>query len=855
MDISIAIPAFRENKKIAREVAAKALALLLSLSLLGGPQHATAQEVSPVLEFPEAGLDDTSTYRGYTTRFFRDSAGNALQIYINQNNGRIVHLWADAANESISFTARDTAGQPANLTWDSPSAKLSSQGKTRYVQYTLSSKDPVLDIGFFLLGSMRKERDYQYQQRHLLPFGAEPFIEDELIALIENIERLPEKIRRRHLALLNAKNTAELHTRLVPQITARQDESRSIVLVRQPTFDGKNRLSLEVSADNKEVGVKVLKDKISIRSRQRQSVQLTIKIGTDSPSLTPLRLEDIFNSGFFRFYEQVKAEHDSLLRIASTAKNDERLLRFKRLERQVKSMELMSAQEKLLAGLPNYATYFGRDMMMSALMLEPVWKPAMLEHVIASVLRKLAPSGEVSHEEALGGQAIRENAAEYNKLMAKHFQQKAQTEDAGTNNALEKAEKLLGNLQATTENYRMLDDDFQLPVLAARYLARSDISGVRKQNFLQAAAGKEHGASRLALLMRNLVYVSNHSRAYVENPVAENLVDFPRLDEQRWFSGSWRDSGPGYANGRFAMDINVVWVPKALEAIEKIFAALREMNISLDDLQAVAPEIRNTRLIEYAQNPQVLHQAVKTWRRAVRHFEVHLTPQEIQQNVRAKQEWLPQEERTYWESVIAKRAADKESLDFLALSLDEKGQPIPVANTDPATRLFLEDFTDEILQTEIVPEDVLRWFRIFVVPFPAGLFLEGVGPAVANDAHASAEVWANFQRDPYHSPCTIWGREVNLLLLGLAKQIEAAYDPNGRIKDSSLNSYVQELRTMLDKTLTAVEASGLKHNELWSYRIVGNKLLPARYPTTTDLQLWNLTDLAVQYSLDRISGF
>ena len=37
----------------------------------------------------------------------------------------------------------------------------------------------------------------------------------------------------------------------------------------------------------------------------------------------------------------------------------------------------------------------------------------MMEHVIGSVLRKLAPNGEVSHEEALGGQAIREGAAEY----------------------------------------------------------------------------------------------------------------------------------------------------------------------------------------------------------------------------------------------------------------------------------------------------------------------------------------------------------------------------------------------------------------------------------------------------------
>ena len=174
---------------------------------------------------------------------------------------------------------------------------------------------------------------------------------------------------------------------------------------------------------------------------------MILKIGTDSPSLTPLRSKDIFNNDFFRFYEHAKSE---------------------RLARQVKSMELLSSQEKLMAGIPNYATYFGRDMMMSALMLEPVLKPAMLEHVIASVLKKLTPTGEVSHEEGLGGQAIRENSAKYNKLITEYLQFK--TENASTKKILADAENLLENLQKVTENYHMVDDDFQLPVLTARYL-------------------------------------------------------------------------------------------------------------------------------------------------------------------------------------------------------------------------------------------------------------------------------------------------------------------------------------------------------------------------------------------------
>ncbi|NOZ03188.1 MAG: hypothetical protein GXO92_01075, partial [FCB group bacterium] len=65
------------------------------------------------------------------------------------------------------------------------------------------------------------------------------------------------------------------------------------------------------------------------------------------------------------------------------------------------------------------------------------------------------------------------------------------------------------------------------------------------------------------------------TQAYVKRPVTENLISFPKLDENRWSSASWRDSGAGYANGRYAMDVNVIWVPKALESMDKIFTALR----------------------------------------------------------------------------------------------------------------------------------------------------------------------------------------------------------------------------------------------------------------------------------------
>jgi hypothetical protein len=194
----------------------------------------------------------------------------------------------------------------------------------------------------------------------------------------------------------------------------------------------------------------------------------------------------------------------------------------------------------------------------------------------------------------------------------------------------------------------------------------------------------------------------------------------------------------------------------------------------------------------------------------------------------------------------------RDSLAFLVLSLDANGRPIPVVNTDPATELFLESFTNEVRAGRAKPEAVRRDLAPFVRPYPVGLFVEDLGPLVANDTYASREVWEKFRKDAYHSPRVVWGREVNLLFLGLANQISGAFDAAGRPKDPVLTPYLRALRDALRRTLTAVNASGLKHNELWSYRVDDRRLRPVRYGTSSDIQLWNATDLAVQFALARL---
>ncbi len=238
---------------------------------------------------------------------------------------------------------------------------------------------------------------------------------------------------------------------------------------------------------------------------------------------------------------------------------------------------------------------------------------------------------------------------------------------------------------------------------------------------------------------------------------------------------------------------------------------------------SLAPSLDSTTLGEYRRNPASLGRAIEIWRAARRHFQVALPPALAERRVKARLAALPAADRRYWQKMFASRAATTDSVFFLALSLDTDGTPIPVVNTDPATGLFLREFTDSAsLRSTIDP---------FVHAYPLGLFVDSLGPLVANDAYAPRAVWERFRADAYHSPRVVWGREVNLLLLGLA------------------NAAGPVARDALNRTLAAVEASKLGYNELWSYRIARGRLLPVRYGTSSDVQLWNTTDLAVEFVL------
>jgi len=700
------------------------------LACLLAVQTASARETAPVLEFPTRGLDDSAAYEGYTARLYRDSRGNAVEIYIDAKTGRVVHLWADALNESIGFTARDSVAFGAR------SATVGATGGRRWLRYQLTVQGGrSIQIGQFLLGSMRIERDFGYGGRVRDPIDAPTFVVPEMAQF--------------------AKRMGPPYTeRLTPSVRLTSTARDWTMRASQPSLDGKNHLWLTLRGDTRTTRATLAGRVLTVRTLGTRPATVSVEIATDGPALDPLRRTQIFSTEFRRFADSAKSP---------------------RLEREIRGVELLSSKQKLMAGLPTYATYFGRDMLMTALLMEPVWSDTMAEFVIRAALAKLGPAGDVSHEEAVGGQAIRENGAEFLK-----------TGDR----------RLLQNLQATRENYWMVDDDFQLPVVAGRYFADAAVPDARKRRFVTRWGGA---------LRKNLAYVAEQAAPYARDPIATNLVSFRRDDDGWWHPGSWRDSRVGYAGGRFAFDVNVVWVPAALRAIGTIDSALRALR---------QPGVEGAD--EIARTAEV-------WRGTARHFDVALSPDEAAARLGVRMAALPEAERELWAASLARSGdALKDTLRFPAVSLDSAGRPIPVMSTDPAMWLLLQDLGEE-RERELL--------RPFLLPHPVGLFIPGLGPVTANDAYAAPDVWQMFERDLYHSPKVVWGRDVNILLAALARRDRP------------------EKKAAIAEVNRAVDLSGLRYAELWSYRIDNGSLRPVRYGSSSDVQLWTLTDIAVQYLL------
>jgi hypothetical protein len=195
-------------------------------------------------------------------------------------------------------------------------------------------------------------------------------------------------------------------------------------------------------------------------------------------------------------------------------------------------LAFLSYRDKLLAGSWRFNTYFGRDTLMSLLLLMPALMPQAVEAGLASVLDRLAPNGAVAHEEDIGECAL-----------------------------------LHGGGAAPVYDYKMVDDDFMLAPAAMAYLLEHPDSAGRAAQWL-ARHGAD-GQPRGAALGRNFRLVLQLAGAFAQQPGVATLIHLKPGQP----TGDWRDSADGLGGGVVSYSVNAILVPAALRAIAALDAS------------------------------------------------------------------------------------------------------------------------------------------------------------------------------------------------------------------------------------------------------------------------------------------
>lgn len=316
------------------------------------------------------------------------------------------------------------------------------------------------------------------------------------------------------------------------------------------------------------------------------------------------------------------------------------------------ALQFLSYREKFLAGSWRFNTYFGRDTLMSVRLLMPALRPAAVETGLRSVLTRLAPDGNVAHEEDIGEFAV-----------------------------LDHMRGGQGRSDAPTYNYNMVDSPFLLAPVARAWLIDDRRGRARAAAFL---AEKQAGRRLGDALMTNIRFVAARARAFAGAPRWNNLISLKRGMD----AGEWRDSKDGLGGGRYPYDVNAILVPAALEAADALVrAGLLEPYVTAADRTMLAG----------------LTHAASVWRdRAPPLFLQTMTPAAARPAIEryAQAQHVP--------AAPALAAVDHRPVHYNAIALDAAGKPVPVLNSDEGFSLLFGQPSPEALA--VIAETIDRPF-------------------------------------------------------------------------------------------------------------------------------------------------
>lgn len=440
-------------------------------------------------------------------------------------------------------------------------------------------------------------------------------------------------------------------------------------------------------------------------------------------------------------------------------------------------LAFLSYREKFLAGSWRFDTYFGRDTLMTLRLLMPVLQPAAIESGLLSVLERLAPDGEVAHEEGIG---------EFAALQHLH--------ESGQPSA------------APIYDYGMIDGTFMLPAVTTSYLLDRPIGRARTAALLgqRLPSGLRAGDA----LVRNLKRVADQARPFAADPKAGNLVAI----KPGRATGQWRDSEQGLGGGRFPYDVNVVFVPATLHAIDRLVrSGLLDPYLSNSDRIALSNAGRNASIWS-AKAPDLFRVRIASdsARRAIRDYATAIGVSDS----------------------AALAAVAERPVEFDALSLDGAGVPVPVVHSDTGfSYLFGNPSATEID----------RSLSALTRPFPAGLMTD-VGMLVANPVFADQRTRAALGRNAYHGT-VVWAWQQAVLLAGIDRQLARRDLPEPLM--ARLRQARDKLRSVRSNT------RAVRTSELWSwtfsngrYRVAPFGAQRADEDESNAAQLWSTVILA-----------
>jgi hypothetical protein len=445
----------------------------------------------------------------------------------------------------------------------------------------------------------------------------------------------------------------------------------------------------------------------------------------DSQSIAIINGKPTFEGGEYLFSAHINYPQLKQLSLRDMLK-DESLI--DKNEHETKALSFLSYSDKILAGAWRFLTYFGRDDMISTLLLQPILKEHAVEAVIGSVLERINKTdGSACHEETIGDYATFLNLKEGN-----------------------------GSTEYRCD-YSMVDTDYFVPILIHSHFVAYGAGLDRLQALFSTPAGKVDPKNKgltwgdlFGLLCQKIV----DQTAPFASPggqTRDNMIHLKPGHE----TGAWRDSVYGLGGGRIPFDVNVALAPAALRSISSLAKEFGS-NIFADHAA------------DYAERAE---QHAQVWEDKMLDFFRSVVPAET---LRSRLEDFAATSGWYNGPSHAETIDSDFSYHTLALEGHNGLDVVPVMNTDACVRIFYLNGTNQTRLTEYLNSTALSILR----PFPAGL-MTPVGLVVANPAiSGNAIVHRNFSNSAYHGS-VVWSWQLVAMAKGIEKQLDRCNPPSG----------------------------------------------------------------------------